>query len=88
MSYDVFLKLDIQDSFELAVENIGYFELHCVDLVICSIQITIPIHITIFHIFFLYTNEQRNNGHKSNQIIHYVGYHSIKNLVFVLVIER
>ena len=87
MSYDVFLKLDIQDSFELAVENIGYFELHCVDLVICSIQITMPIHITIFHIF-LYTNEQRNNGHKSNKITHCVGHHSIKNLVFILTIER
>ena len=41
-----------------------------------------------FSYIFLYTNEQRNNGHKSNQITHYVGYHSIKNLVFVLVIER
>ena len=86
MSYHVSLKLDILDIFELAVEHFGYFELHCVDLVICSIQITMPIHITIFQIF-LYTNEQRNNRHKSTKITHYVGHHSIK-IFFILTIER
>ena len=86
MSYHVSLKLDILDIFELAVENIGYFELHCVDLVICSIQITMPIHITIFQIF-LYTNEQRNNGHKSIKITHCVGHPFHKEFFFILTIE-
>ena len=54
MSYYVSFKLDILDIFELAVENIGNFELHCADLVICSIQITMPIHMTIFQFFFVY----------------------------------